>query len=497
MQVKIYSFTKKNNSTKQPGSSAGVTHNCNLKNDCSIINPIIEFEMFTSAGSKISPADYNYAYIPSFGRYYYINDWVFKDNKWVAYMSIDALASFKTDIGNYETFILRSSHSHNTKIIDNFPTRKSVPSIYKNSVNRSSIKGYDGNPFSTEGDFYDTTFWRKPIDYGRFILSVTSVKSQAGLKYYMLDYSNFMYLLSELIGYEPLDMESVDAGIARQIYNPLQYINNCFWVPSIPITPVEEQRKLYIGPSFDKTFWWTDITSLEPVYEATFTIENHDQYDTFGDFVNYSDDLTKRTLFIPPFGSIQLPADKIVGTTIKIKIAYDINSNKAHLTVLSGTNILAEVDGEFGVKIDLTQVTASLSLGGLANMAFNSSFLIKQIPKLDIKNGENFVQKWGSDMLQWAELYSNAAFSPQVNGSMNYGTLYNFSPAVDEPYIQSEFILLSEIDNNNIGRPLCSVEKISDIPGFIVCRTGNISSSATEQEKNLINRYLTGGFFYE
>ena len=66
MNVIFYSHLKRSNSTKLP--SGGTEIACVLKDDCSVISPVLEIKTATLP-------DYNYAYIPDFGRYYYVNDW--------------------------------------------------------------------------------------------------------------------------------------------------------------------------------------------------------------------------------------------------------------------------------------------------------------------------------------------------------------------------------------------------------------------------------------
>ena len=66
IKVKLWSFTKRENSTKIPTGTA-TEFDCVLKDDTSIVNPTIEL----SANNLTS---YNYAQISDFGRYYFIRD---------------------------------------------------------------------------------------------------------------------------------------------------------------------------------------------------------------------------------------------------------------------------------------------------------------------------------------------------------------------------------------------------------------------------------------
>ena len=65
--VHLYSFTKRENSTKRP-SSGGTTYNCVLIDETSLMNPVFKLDI----GSN--PIGKNYAYVPDFDRYYFITD---------------------------------------------------------------------------------------------------------------------------------------------------------------------------------------------------------------------------------------------------------------------------------------------------------------------------------------------------------------------------------------------------------------------------------------
>jgi hypothetical protein len=65
-----------------------VTITGSLRNESNVINPNIRIEVD-------NPALYNYAYIPEFGRYYYITDMrSIRTNLWELSMHVDVLMSF-------------------------------------------------------------------------------------------------------------------------------------------------------------------------------------------------------------------------------------------------------------------------------------------------------------------------------------------------------------------------------------------------------------------
>ena len=71
MNVYLFGYAKKENSTAQPTLSSGTLFSMNLKDETSVLNPALTIK----PGTTFNPNLYNYAYIPTWTRYYFINDW--------------------------------------------------------------------------------------------------------------------------------------------------------------------------------------------------------------------------------------------------------------------------------------------------------------------------------------------------------------------------------------------------------------------------------------
>ena len=70
-----------------------------LRGESSVINP--SFLIETS-----NPSQYNYCYIPSFNRYYFITDIIsVRNNIWRINCDVDVLMSFKTEILNLDVIV--------------------------------------------------------------------------------------------------------------------------------------------------------------------------------------------------------------------------------------------------------------------------------------------------------------------------------------------------------------------------------------------------------
>jgi hypothetical protein len=117
--VLLYSFAKKHNSTKQPDPADAAIFTCELKDGTDILQPVFAFNFGTdSNGNSVNPTNYTYAKVNEFGRYYHIENWSWANGLWIAAMKVDTLATYKTDIGNAELYVVRSAARGDARVID-------------------------------------------------------------------------------------------------------------------------------------------------------------------------------------------------------------------------------------------------------------------------------------------------------------------------------------------------------------------------------------------
>lgn len=91
MQFILYKNSSERQAINKTISDA-VTLNGTLRSETSVTKPSIMVELE-------NPSAYNYAYIPEFGRYYFIDDMVsVRYNLWRIECSVDVLMSFKNEI---------------------------------------------------------------------------------------------------------------------------------------------------------------------------------------------------------------------------------------------------------------------------------------------------------------------------------------------------------------------------------------------------------------
>lgn len=88
------------------------TINGTIRNETSIVNPTIIIE------NELQP-NFNYVYIPQFGRYYFVNNITSIRNKlWELNLNIDVLMTYKNGILSCNGFIDRNENEFNPNIID-------------------------------------------------------------------------------------------------------------------------------------------------------------------------------------------------------------------------------------------------------------------------------------------------------------------------------------------------------------------------------------------
>lgn len=113
MNIVLYKNNSAKNKIDKSLTQVGNIISGTLKNDCSVSDPVIMFEL-------TSFPEANYMYIAAFNRYYFIRDIVNNNkNMWTISAHVDVLNSFKTDIKELTVILEETEKTGADNYIDN------------------------------------------------------------------------------------------------------------------------------------------------------------------------------------------------------------------------------------------------------------------------------------------------------------------------------------------------------------------------------------------
>lgn len=452
----FYSFSKRLNSTKQPGG--GSEYQIILKHGCSIIRPTISLDV----GQAGNPTGYNYCYIPAFNRFYYASDWVFENRLWTASLRADALASFKTGIGASNCYVARSASSYNSRVVDNY-----YPALASNTHSADIIT----SPFDKDNGCYVVGIQGKGS--GGNGGAVTYYKAtDSGLK------TLVNYMLNDASIYSQSDISD---DLLKCIFNPLQYIVSCMWFPfDVPTT------------SGSPTFGWWDanisgispISSLEWGTNFSFSIPKHPK-SSRGAYLN-----------LPPFASYRLEAgpwgiipldnfNLLDEDTLSCDYKVDLMTGSGRLNIKFRDALIYEniQTTQIGVPVQLGQNV--LNQGALVGSIGNSAALVQNALT---GNVAGMLTSGISAIGDAAALTQSVPSSIGSNGTRSFNNIFG---------LMADFLDIADEDIQSRGRPLCAARTISTLSGYIQCIDADPAIACTDTELSEIIGYMNSGFFYE
>lgn len=474
MQAIFYTFTKRINSTARP-ASGGTSYNIILKEDSGLLQPEI-FLKWTGSGS---PCAFNYVHIPDFGRYYWISNWTYSERQWGASLSVDVLASWKTQIGAAEKYVLRSAIEFDNTVID-----RQYPVL--------GMSGGSNNEYNTH--------WESTTSGGAIVLSVMGASNSfitGGSGYVMVSPADFQTIIDSIFVdseglWQPNTITDIGPALAKfgenlliSISNPSQFLGAAKWVPFRPTAG--GSGSLYLGLIDTHV---TVYTPASPVYTFTDMIpySSPDPGDSIMMW-RYVYPFRRAYLTYPPFGTIELDTAVLAGCdNIYLECRVDIISGEGTLRVFGmiGSDPALSVKKLLASRSSL--VCVPISIGG-------RSVDVKGMTAAAI--GATIAAATGNVFSLAGAVGSAAeAMIPAASGDMGGGGGY----AAFTEKIRLHIIDFNAPAEDRIeqGRPLCAVRRISALSGgYVLCRDGDIQAPCTDGELEQISQYLTGGFFYE
>lgn len=507
--VQFYTFSKKEKSTAQP-SGAGTSVSCFANEALDVLAPTIGLDWQLSG----LPTVYNYAYIPDFGRYYFVNNWTNVDGLWIAGLRVDPLASQKTGIGAAQLYVYRAASQFDDTVVDTM-----YPEI--NDIRYQSMTVQV--PWSSAASSV----------YGvNFVLGIMG-SGYSGVQYRVFTWTqlrNLMdYLMSDSYYVDVLGIFGSSDASAKVAVNPLQYIQSIRAYPTINFAPAAVNNtpdadpvlltEYYVGPLL-----LGDSVTIEPgrfnCYEMRYQgVETqvvssytdialvnvpggvwtgHPQAVARGAWVNARHG--KYTLTAPPFGAIPLdPVEVSQADGIRAVVAVDITTGVGQLTLYyyKETTQTREYSGPVivqapvGVDIPLTAVTAA----GFGTHQI-ASILSAALPAVIGATVAGPAGAAAGIIGAASNAVGTVTESRIAKGTHigNQGSLINYKLNTQ---MLAEYTMLAADDVASLGRPLCQIRQLSDLSGYIKADPDDLALSCTVSEMDEIRAAISGGFYYE
>lgn len=458
--IKLGSFSKHENSTKQPNVTGWAAYDIVFKDGSDLSSPVV-----TLSEDFDVVKDFNYAYL--FERYYFVTDVrAVRSGLCSIYLSIDVLATYKTQIGSTPMYITRAANAYDGTVVDNY-----FPMLSK----------YTGHHYTFDNTSYS-------FSGGYYVVNVMG-KNTGSSTLYQMTPSAFSTFLDSLYGlYGNFSWNSVADQVTNGLFKPLENINSVRWYPQ-KFTSSSAVSTVYVG-------LWSCPVSAEiisnPVrtYNYSASVAQHPQAATRGSFLN-SAPFTETLVDFPPFGIIAVDSTQLIyNNSLGVELKVDALTGMATLrgTITddragSGeTYTIFSVAAQWGVELPMKQSSSQGTVSTLINTAATIASAMSGTPAAAIASGVSAIGNAASSIIG----------TTSSNGSQ--GTiLAHQMPKI----LMQRFFEVAADDNTNFGRPYCQVTTPSTLEGFMIAQKGLVEVEAPLSEEEHINSLMESGFYYE
>ena len=462
-KLKLGTFTKYVESTKQPTVTGWTEYDINFKDGTDVVNPTVTLSIAYSTVKA-----YNYAYM--LDRYYWIESMrILRTGLCELKLKTDVLATYKSDIGSASLYILRSSQSYNGYIPDGYypPTAESTTDIQLQDPDTVPVVDFD------TGYYLVTIMGTNTLSLGG---------SEIVYEFTPDEFRDFIRVLySAVNGFQLADV--INEVVKAFGGNPQKLISGVVWVPYyFPGIAVSD---VVIG-SYHTNVSGEIVTDCA-IDLATFSysIPKHPKASSKGKYLNTSP-YTNYTLGINCGGIIELDTTKLVDvSTIYVYRTLDVKG-VLQTWVQSTTNdhqyTFAVVYGNMGVPIALNGNGA----GGSTVSAITGAV-----------GAVASVASGGAAAIAGAALAGVGSVASAISGSFGNTTSGAIAGIGMHGRLISTFYDIPGEDNTHNGRPYCQVTTPATLTGFMIASRGDVDIAGTLPEEEEIKRFLETGFYYE
>lgn len=480
MQIKIGSFSKRHNSTKQPASSWGTTlADVELKEDTSMEEPVfrIGFSNWNTA--------YNYIYVPSWRRYYFVIDVTVRIGRiWEVSCRLDAAGTYRSDIRGTSAFIVYAN-KENTEIIDSrIPIKTSkVTTMQSVGLNPSLFRTQGTLAVCVVGKNTSATYMLTSINELKQMVTPADIETQVTDELDNIDTNLSGNLLEDICksinGLAQVMKKSTK--MATGTVNLFQYIKSVIWYPwQFAIDGTVQD--VYLG-DFKSSYRGAPITNPTELLDS---VDVTIPWPVTG--WRRNNPYTRIYMYLPFIGEFEIPTSEIMHE-LTLTAVYAVNKYNGDVNVeLHGTDneILGYFSGQTGISIPIG--STAMDFGNMATSVIQGVGAVAAIAS--------------GQTLPAAAMAANsiAAAKPITSfiGGGSGGAAHRLDISVRCWSVLHNTVVEPNVIRSTQGEPRYQVEALSTVSGFAQTERMSVQganmSDAVRQE---INNMCDNGIFIE
>lgn len=480
--VYLFKYAKKENSTARPALETGRLLKCTLKDTCSLNRPdfLIDFDDMNAW------PDFSYIYVPVWGKYFFVRDWVNEKPLWRASCEIDVLASYRSEILASTQYVSYSSVQGNAWLAD---TR--IPVLKSTTVGSSSV----ALPFFLQGGWY-----------------ILSCIGKTGSCLYALSLANLKALINSIAGgtddFEQAAINRVDTYFGGQapataeeaLYalaqvttqndilgkaygNAPSCLRSCLFVPFV----VQSQggETIYLG-NFNTGVTGVIVSAAPVTGSVSVSIPWH-----FSDWRRgYCEQVY---LYLPLVGMVAVSSDNLTHTsTITVNYSYTCTDGTVAYQIVAGGEIIGSYGGSCAINYPLGvnqqasagQVTQAITQGMTQAV---SAGIVGNIPGAIA----------GVAATAYNAMDVALTSHPSCVGGIGGGAGSGLSHSVTCYTVAHNTIIEPSAMRDTMGVPTMMPLQLSQCSGYCQCANAHVAANASLEELSAITVHLNSGFYIE
>ena len=469
LDIRFYSsFSKRDNSTKQPANTdLYTTEKCILKENTSIISPTVIL-----SGNHL--VDYTYAYIPDFNRYYFVSEPTSDAQGLVTLqLSEDYLATWKTNIKATNAMVLRSSSNYDKWINDN-----GIQVLTTKQYNNAEHQDPTDAVWSITGCYL-------------LVVAAKGVTGADGFTIpYLLDKTGLQAVADFLFD------ENNEKQLKKFFNTPYEAIISCKWLPFNMSQFTTATNPVYIAGVPVTGVNGEVVTHRLRAIGATVNFPTTLRKNDFRDMAPYA----RCCVMLPGYGKKEIDLSNYMNQS---SITFD-----GVVDCLTGDVTLKweneSVSYNVSADIPIAQVSKDMSgfIGGLSAMgtgAITGALGIATaagpagLAVAGVTAGIGII----SGAATAAVSYSKE--SVNVKGSIgNYTNVWSYwYDYAMEYWAQDTSDPEDATYKAQFGRPLNIARSLNGLSGFVMCSNASVTGNMFDVERESVNSFLNSGFFME